>query len=81
MVPAYIYYRLLHPRKSILDRELREKGESVTVNRCIGRRDSMGDDDREETFWAFERVWKNAPYSGACVEADFRREGEKGYGR
>ena len=41
----------------------------------------MGDDDREETFWAFERVWKNAPYSGACVEADFRREGEKGYGR
>ena len=74
MVPAYIYYRLLHPRKSILDRELRERGESVTVNRCIGRRDSMGDDDREETFWAFERVWKNAPYSGASVEADFQRE-------
>ena len=41
MVPAYIYYRLLHPRKSILDRELRERGEVVTVNRCIGDRDAV----------------------------------------
>ena len=77
MVPAYIYYRLLHPRKSILDRELRERGEVVTVNRCIGDRSGMGDDEREETYWAFERVWKNAPYSGVAVKTDF---GQKGHG-
>ena len=41
MIPAYIYYRLLHPRKSILDRELRERGESVTVNRCLGDREAL----------------------------------------
>ena len=39
----------------------------------------MGDDEREETYWAFERVWKNAPFSGVQVKTDYGR-GQKGHG-
>jgi hypothetical protein len=69
LVPAYAYYRLLHPRKIILDRELFGRQEAVNTRQDRFEVDG-GDEDRVESYWAFERVWKDAPYAGVTVKPD-----------
>ncbi len=62
LVPAYVYYRLLHPRRAILKRELFGGTEAPTLE------GGSDDHDKTETFHEFQKVWQNAPYTGVTVK-------------